>query len=123
MEYDKITNLLGKIDKDDIPKFTSIKWIEIFDQSNGNYNQNKDIRYKAPQIRDDLCDFNDAYIVVTGEINATDANLPNNIAPPNVIFYTGKVALKNSSPFFNCIFKINNQLIEDAQDLDIVMPM
>ena len=68
MGYNKITNLLGKLDKDEIPKITSIKWIEIFDQSNGIYNPKKDIRFKAPQIRDDLCGFNDAYIVVTGKI-------------------------------------------------------
>ena len=72
MGYNKITNLLGKLDKDDIPKFTTIKWIEIFDQSIGTYNPNKDIRFKTPQIRDDLCDFNDAYTVVTGKIIATN---------------------------------------------------
>ena len=75
MGYNKIINLLGKFNEDNITKFTSVKWIEIFDQSNGNYNPNKDIRFKTPQIRDDLCDFNDAYIVVKGKINATDANL------------------------------------------------
>ena len=57
MGYNKITNLLGKLDKDEIPKFTTIKWIEIFDQSNGTYNKNKDIRFKANQLRNDLCDF------------------------------------------------------------------
>ena len=82
MEYNKITNLLGRLDKDEIPKFTSIKWIETFDQSNGIYNPGD-----------------------------------------NINIYNKKVALKNSAPFFNCILKINNQLIEDAQDLDIVMPM
>ena len=56
------------MDEDDIPKFTFIKWIEIFDQSNGNYNSHKDIRFKTSQKRDDLCDFNDAYIVVKGKI-------------------------------------------------------
>ena len=45
MGYGKPINLLGKLDKDDIPKFTSIKWREIFDQSNGAYNSNKDIRF------------------------------------------------------------------------------
>ena len=40
-----------------------------------------------------------------------------------VFFYARNVALKNSAPSFNCILKINNQLIEDAQDLDIKMPM
>ena len=68
MGYNKITNLLGKLDKDEIPKFATIKWIEIFDQSNGTYNKNKDIRFKTNQLRNDLCDFNDAYIVVTGKI-------------------------------------------------------
>ena len=42
MGYNKITNLLGKLTKDEIPKFTTIKFIEIFDQSNGTYNKNKD---------------------------------------------------------------------------------
>ena len=112
----KITNLLGKLDKDKIPKFATIKWIEIFDQSNGTYNTNKDIRFETPQIRYDLCDFNDAYIVVIGNITVTN---PGN----NFIGYDRKVALKHSAPFFNCVIKINNQLIEDAQDPDIVNPM
>ena len=68
-------------------------------------------------MRNDLCDFNDAYIVVTGKIAATNPGSNNN----NV--YNRKVSLKNSAPFFNCTLKINSQLIEDAQDLDIVMPM
>ena len=123
MGYNIITNLLGKFDKDEIPKFTSIKWIEIFDQSNGTYNPNKDIRFKTPQIRDDLFDFNDAYIVVTGKVNATDAQFPNYADIPVNASYGRKLSLKNSAPFFNCTLKINNQLIEDAQDLDIVMPM
>ena len=116
MGYNKITNLLGQLDKDEIPKFTTIKWIEIFDQSNGTYNKNKDIRFKTNQFRNDLCDFNDAYIVATGKITATNPGNEYNV-------YNRKVSLKNSALFLNCILKINNQLIEDAQDLDIVMPM
>ena len=73
MEYKKIINLLGKtIDSTKLPKDTTRKWIEIYDQSNGTYNQNKDIRFKTPQLRSDLCDFKDAYIVVTGKISATN---------------------------------------------------
>ena len=104
------------MDKDEIPKMTTIKWIEIFDPSNGTYNPNEDIRFKTPQITDDLCDFNDAYIVVTSKSTVTN---PGN----NLNEYNRKISLKNSAPFFNCILKINNQLIQDAQDLDIVMPM
>ena len=117
MRYNKITNLLGKLTEDEIPKFTTIKWIEIFDQSNGTYNTNRDIRFKTPQIRDDFCDFNDAYIVVTGKVNATNANVP------PIVNYSRSLSLKNSAPFFNCTSKINNQLIEDAQDLDIENPV
>ena len=112
MGYNKITNLLGKLDKDEIPKFTTIKCIEIFDQSNGTYNKNKSIRFKTNQLRDDLYEFNDAYIVVTVTNPGNDDNVSNK-----------KVSLKNSAPLFNCNLKINSQLIEDAQDLDIVMPI
>ena len=115
MGYNKITNLLGKLDKDEIPKFTTIKWMEIFDQSNGTYNKNKDIRFKTNQLRNDLCDFNDAYIVVTGTITATNPGNDDNV-------YNRKVSLKNSARFFNCTLRINSQLIEDAQDF-IVIPM
>ena len=116
MGYNKITNLLGKLDKVEIPKFTTIKWIEIFDQSNGTYNKNKDIRFKTSQSRNDLCDFNDAYIVVTRKNTAKNPGNNNNV-------YNRKLALKNSALFFNCTLKINSQLIENAQDLDIVIPM
>ena len=65
-------------------------------------------------MRNDLCDFNDAYIVVTGKIAATNAGNDGNV-------YNRKVSFKNSAPFFNCFLKINSQFIEDAQDLDIVI--
>ena len=115
MGYNKITNLLGKLDKE-IPKFTKIKWIEIFDQSNGTCNKNKDIRFKTNQLRNDLCDFNDAYIVATSKITVTNPGNDDNV-------YNRKVSFKNSAPFFNCTLRINSRLIEDAQDLDIVIPM
>ena len=79
MGYNKITNLVCKLDKDEITKFTTIKWIEIFDQSNGTYDKNKDIRLKTNQLRNDLCDFNDAYIVVTGKITATNPGNDDNM--------------------------------------------
>ena len=112
MGYNKITNLLGKPTEDNIPKFTTRKYIEIFDQSNGTYNKNKDIRFKTSQLRNDLCDFNDVYIVVIGKITATDPDRDD-----DNILYERKLAFKNSAPFFNCTLKINSQLIIDAQDL------
>ena len=53
MGCNKIANLLGKLTKDEVLKFTTIKWIEIVDQPNGTYNKNKDIRFKTNQLRND----------------------------------------------------------------------
>ena len=40
------------------------KWIEVYDQSEGNYNANQEISIKISILRSDLCDYADAYIVV-----------------------------------------------------------
>ena len=65
-------------------------------------------------LTSDLCDYSDAYIVVKGNINVTD---------PNVAAYDKKLDFKNNAPFTSCISKINNKLIDNAEDLDIAMPM
>ena len=49
-EYQKITNFLGNI-SNKIPKFISKKQIEFCDQSNYNYNINKQIRFKTPMLQ------------------------------------------------------------------------
>ena len=112
MEYQKIINLLGNI-PDQVPRFVTKKWVEIYDESGGTCNVNKEIRFKTPMLRSDLCDYNVAYIVVTGKITVTN---PNNDACDK------KLALKNNAPVFSCITEINGTLIENAEDLD-VMPM
>ena len=66
-------------------------------------------------LRSDLCDFIDAYIVVKGDITLegdNDANKRNK-----------NLAFKNNAPFINCISKINGVKIDNAEDLDVVMPM
>ena len=69
MEFQKNANFLYITSDDkDLPKFVTKKWIEVYDQSGGNYNPNKEIRIKTSMLRSDLCDFNDAYIVVKGNI-------------------------------------------------------
>ena len=64
-----------------------------------------------------LCDYSDAYIVVSGTItvpNTGTAENPNN--RKNIIF-------KNYAPFTNCISEINDTQIDNAKDIGIVMPM
>ena len=65
-------------------------------------------------FRSDLYDFSDAYIVGKGTITVTD---------PNDVNYNNKFALKTNALFTSCISKINNTLTDNAEDLDIVMPM
>ena len=62
MEFQKITNFLDiNSDNEDLPKFVTKKCIEIYDQPEGNYNPNKEIRIKTSMLKSDLCDFSDAY--------------------------------------------------------------
>ena len=120
MEYQKITNLLGTM-IDEIPRFITKKWVEVHDQSGSaedRYKPSKQIRFKTSMLRSDLCDFSDAYIVVKGDITLTKTNGRGIIDIRNRF-----LAFKNNAPFTNCISKINNVLIDNAEDLDIVMPM
>ena len=120
MEYQKITNLLGTT-IDEIPRFITKKWVEVHDQSGSaddRYKPSKQIRFKTSMLRSDLCDYSDAYIVVKGDITLTKTNGRGIIDIRNRF-----LAFKNNAPFTNCISKINNVLIDNAEDLDIVMPM
>ena len=119
MEYQKITNLLSSTLDKKVPRFITKKWIEVNDQSGGVYSADKQIRLKISMLRSDLCDYFDAYIVVKGKITVTKGF--NNNANNNA--YDKKLALKNNVPFISCISKISGVLIENAEDLDIVMPM
>ena len=116
MEFKKFVNLLDTTSDDkDLPRFVTKKWIEVYDQSQGNYDVNKEIRIKTSMLRSDLCDFSDAYIVVKGDITLegdNDANKRNK-----------NLAFKNNAPFINCISKINGVKIDNAEDLDVIMPM
>ena len=115
MEFQKIVNFLDTTSDDkDLPRFVTKKWIEVYDQSEKNYNIKKEIRIKTPMLRSDLYDFSDAYIVVKGTITATE---------PDNAKRNKSVALKNNVPFINNILKINGIQIDDAEDLDVVMPM
>ena len=67
-------------------------------------------------LRSDLCDFNDAYIVVKGDITVTNSN---NTKRNKAVAFKNK----NNAPFINCISKLNGIKIDNAEDLDVVMPM
>ena len=86
LEFQKIVNFLdATFDNKDLPKFVTKEWTEVYDQSEKNYNPNKETRIKTSVLRSNLCDFSDAYIAVTGNITvvkkiftAADFERPNN---------------------------------------------
>ena len=123
MEYDKINNLLLSEDNENeqLSKFFTRKYIRVNSLSN-TYNENKSIRFKTPMLRSNLCDYSDTYILVKSTITVTAPganNGANNIRDKR----NRPLILKNNAPFVSCITRINRELIEDANDLDIVIPM
>ena len=118
MECQKIANLID--DASNQPsKFRTRNWVEINDESRGAYNVNSQIKFKTTMLKSTLYDYSDAYILVKGTIsvnNTAAQGAAANNTNKNVIF-------KNCAPFTNCISEINNTQIDNAKDIDIVMPM
>ena len=108
METRKNVNLLGDTDNESL-KFATRKWYVINDQKNTYYGEgNKNsttVKFETKVIKSSLCDYSDAYILVTGNITATggDANT--------------RVAFKNCAPFTKCITHINDEHVDNADNL------
>ena len=110
METQIIVNLLNGSDNEN-SKFATKKWYVIDSESKGNYSQDDPTQVLAKSLELSLCDYSDAYIVVTGNITAT----PNN-AVTQLVF-------KNCAPFKNCRAEINGTFIDHADFINITMPM
>ena len=118
MENQKIINLLDKIDTDS-KHFATKKWYIIDDENNTNYGVNKDtgadapdtIKYDTRVCKPNLCDYAEAYILVDGTIRLANA------------LNATRLALKNCAPFTKCNLEINDEHVDTAENLDIVMPM
>ena len=110
METQKIVNLLNGSDNEN-SKFATKKWYVIDSESKGNYSDENEIKFLTSSLESNLCDYSDAYVLVTGNINITggDANT--------------KVAFKNCAPFRKCRTEINETFVDDAEHINIAMPM
>ena len=118
MQYQKIAHLID--DTSDQPsKFRTRNWVEINDELRGAYNVNSQIKFKTTMLKSSLCDYSDAYILVKGTISANNTAAAGATANNN----DRKVIFKICAPFTNCISEINNTQIDNAKDIDIVMPM
>ena len=118
MEYQKIANLLDNASNQP-SKFRTRNWVEINDEARGTYSPNKQIKFKTSMLRSSLCDYSDAYILVKGNISVNntagagaDANNTNK-----------KLIYKNCAPFTDTIREINNSQVDNAKDIDIVIPI
>ena len=123
MEYDKINNLLLSEDNESekLSKFVTREYVRV-NSLLDTYNENKSIRFKTPMLGSNLCDYSDVYILVKGTITVTALganNGVNNIRDKK----ERSLILKNNAPFVSCITRTNGELIEDADDLGIVMPL
>ena len=115
METQKIANLLHESDNES-SKFATRKWYIINDQNNAQYGEgnanDSTIRFeKKKVIKPFLCDYSDAYIPVTGDVKA--ATVAANI----------NVSFKYCASFTRCVTHINDEHVETAENLDIIMPM
>ena len=118
MENQMIINLLNK-DNIDSKHFATKKWYIINDENNTNYGVNKDtgknnpdtIKYDTRVLKPNLCDHAEAYILVDGTIRAAAANA------------NTRLVLKNCAPFTKCNLEINDEHVDTAENLHIVIPM
>ena len=118
-EHYKISKLLIN---STVSKFSTKHWVEVNDLSSGQYSVNKNIRFKTSLLRWHLCGYSDAYILVKGAIDLLAAAASENDKTEK------DVAFQSNAPFRSCISKsciskINSTLTDNAEDLDIVMPM
>ena len=110
METQKIVNLLNNTENE-YSKFATKKWYIIDSESKGNYSHENPIKFLTSSLESSLCDYSDAYILVTGNINITGGD--NNT----------KVAFKNCAPFKDCRIEINDTFVDYADFINIAMPM
>ena len=92
-------------------KFVTKKWYVIDSESKGVYSHENPIKFLTNSLESSICDYSDAYILVTGNINVVNGD--NNT----------KVAFKNCAPFKKCRTEINETFIDEADFINIAMPM
>ena len=111
MEFQRILNLLDTTSDDkDLPRFINKNGLNCMINQRKLQSQKK-IRIKTQILRSDLCNYSDVYIAVKGYAAVTNLD------------YEKSVASKKNAPFINWILKISGVGIDNAEDLDVVMPM
>ena len=79
METQKIVNLLNGSDNEN-SKFATKKWYVIGRESKGVYSHENPIKFLTSSLESSLCDYSDAYVIVTGNITVTGGNANTKVA-------------------------------------------
>ena len=110
METQKIINLLNYSSNEE-SKFATKKWYVIDSQTTkGKYKQGDTIKFETETIKSSLCDYSDAFILVTGNITVNAVN-------------DTDVAFKTCAPFSTCKTVINDVFVDRAEHIYIAMPI
>ena len=126
METQKIVNLLN--DSNNVnSKFATKKWHVIDSESKGNYSHKNPIKSLTSSLESNLCDYCDAYILVTGNITVTRTIAadvagadPQRKQPLNA---ATQVIFENCAPFKDPRTEINDTFVDYADFINITMPM
>ena len=110
MKTQKIINLLND-SRNEESKFATKKWYVIDSQTaKGKYKQGDTIKFETETIKSSLCDYSDAFILVTRNITVNAVN-------------DTDVAFKNCAPFSTCKTVINDVFVDKAEHIYTAMPM
>ena len=120
METHKIVNLLNS-SYNEYLKFATKKWYVI--ETEGNYSHLDPITFLTKSIESSLCDYSDAYILVTGNITVTRTIAGDLVQRKQPLNAATQVVFKNCAPFKDCRTEINDTFVDYADFINIAMPM
>ena len=106
MEHQKILNLMNDANNS---KFLTREWIIVNYNLKANYDGENETTYNTEVLKSNICDYNDAYILIRGDITVAAAGAT-------------QVVFKSCAPLTKSITKIDGTTIDDAEDLDLVIP-
>ena len=120
METQKIANLLNSPDNE-YPKFATKKWYLIDTESKCAYSVENPIKFLTNAIESSLCDYSDAYILVTGDIAVKRRNAAN--AADIALGAITQAAFTNRAPFTDFRMEINDTFVDYENFINITMPL
>ena len=120
METQKIINLLNNTENE-YSRFATKKWYITDSESKGNYSHESPIKFLTTSLKSSLCDYSDAYILVTGNITVKRRNVAD--TDDIALGAITQVVFKNCTPFEKCRTEINETFVDEADFINISMPM